>query len=121
MGHMNVQYYVAAFDQAMWHLVHALGYRAEWQTEKREGWADVQHNISFAKELKVGSLFYIESRVANVGRKSLTTVHHLYNMSDELSASNEIKSVYFNLAERNGMILPDDIRSRAEDALRASG
>ena len=27
MGHMNVQHYVAAFDQAMWHLVHEIGYR----------------------------------------------------------------------------------------------
>lgn len=114
MGHMNVQYYVAAFDQAMWHLVHSLGYRAEWQNERGEGWADVQHNVSFVKELKVGSLYYVVSRVGSVGNKSLTTVHHLYDMADDLCASNEIKSVYFDLNERKGMVLPEAIRLKAE-------
>lgn len=114
MGHMNVQYYVAAFDQAMWHLVHALGYRTAWQKDKGEGWADVQHNISFSKELAVGSLFYVESRVSNVGSKSLTTRHQLFDMNGELCASNEIKSVYFDLVARMGLLLPDEIRSNAE-------
>jgi acyl-CoA thioester hydrolase len=114
MGHMNVQYYVAAFDQAMWHLVHALGYRTEWQKEKGEGWADVQHNVTFSQELAVGSLFYVDSGVASVGGKSLTTVHRLYNMSGELCAADEVKSVYFDLVARKGLPLPDAIRANAE-------
>lgn len=117
MGHMNVQYYVAAFDQAMWHLVHALGYRTEWQKEKGEGWADVQHNVTFSKELAVGSLFHVESAVSNIGGKSLTTFHRLYDMNGQLCASNEIKSVYFHLVERKGLVLPDEIRSNAEKHL----
>jgi len=119
MGHMNVQYYVAAFDQAMWHLVHALGYRTDWQVDRGEGWADVQHNVSFAKELKVGSLFYIQSRVGNIGTKSLTTVHDLYDMDGALSASNEIKSVYFDLTKRKALVLPQDFRLKAEKSLHS--
>ncbi len=120
MGHMNVQYYVAAFDQAMWHLVHALGYRTEWQKEKGEGWADVQHNVGFSKELAVGSLFYVESAVSNVGSKSLTTYHRLFDMAGEICATNEIKSVYFDLVARKGLVLPDEIRSTSEKLLAAS-
>lgn len=119
MGHMNVQYYVAAFDQAMWHLVHALGYRTAWQQEKGEGWADVQHNVSFAKELKVGSLFYIQSRVGNIGTKSLTTIHELYGVDGDLSATNEIKSVYFDLKNRRALLLPQNIRLNAEKSLHS--
>ncbi|WP_221166900.1 thioesterase family protein [Rhizobium sp. NZLR1] len=117
MGHMNVQYYVAAFDQAMWHLVHSLGYRAEWQTERSQGWADVQHTVSFSKELKIGSLFYINSNVGRVGQTSLTTLHKLYDMAGNLSAANEIKSVYFDLKERRSLPLPDVIRLEAEQSL----
>lgn len=117
MGHMNVQYYVAAFDQAMWHLVHALGYRTVWQKEKGQGWADVQHNVTFSKELAVGSLFCVESTVSNVGTKSLTTHHRLYDMDGDLCASNEIKSVYFDLVARKGVVLPEEIRSNAENLL----
>jgi acyl-CoA thioester hydrolase len=117
MGHMNVQYYVAAFDQAMWHLVHTLGYRTTWQKERGEGWADVQHHVGFTKEIAVGSLFYVESRVSNVGSKSLTTYHQLYDMDGDPCASNEIKSVYFDLVGRRGLLLPDEIRSNAERLL----
>ncbi len=117
MGHMNVQYYVAAFDQAMWHLVHALGYRTQWQEERGEGWADVQHNVSFSRELKVGGLFYVESRVGQVGTKSLTTVHEMFDVSGELAASNEIKSVYFDLKARKALVLPQEIRLEAERLL----
>lgn len=44
MGHRNVAHYVAAFDQAMWRLVHSLGYRTDWQISRHEGWADVRHD-----------------------------------------------------------------------------
>lgn len=120
MGHMNVQYYVAAFDQAMWHLVHALGYRTVWQKERGQGWADVQHNVTFSKELAVGSLFRVESTVSTVGTKSLTTHHRLYDMDGDLCASNEIKSVYFDLVARKGVVLPEEIRSNAENLLAAA-
>ncbi len=117
MGHMNVQYYVAAFDQAMWHLVHGLGYQAAWQTEREHGWADVQHFVSFSKELKVGSLFYVESGVVAIGEKSLTSVHKMFNMDGELCARDEIKSVYFDLRQRRGIPLPQTLRDKAEQLM----
>lgn len=121
MGHMTVQFYVAAFDQAMWHLVHSLGYRPEWQTERGEGWADVRHDISFARELRVGNLFWIESAVTGIGRTSLSTRHRLFNAGGEVSSEDEIKSVYFDLRERKALHLPDDIRKFALDRLNAGG
>ncbi len=121
MGHMTVQYYVAAFDQAMWHLVHALGYRPEWQTTRSEGWADVRHDVTFSKELGVGSLFTIESSIVQIGKTSLSTRHRLLTSDGELSAVDEIKSVYFDLRERRAMTVPDVIRQSVGDHLaRAS-
>ncbi len=113
MGHMTVQYYVAAFDQAMWHLVHALGYRPEWQTERREGWADVRHDVTFSKELRLGSLFWVESSVMAVGTTSLSTRHRLFDANGDLSSTDEIKSVYFDLRERKALPLPGPIRNAA--------
>lgn len=116
-GHMTVQYYVAAFDQAMWHLVHTLGYRPEWQTERREGWADVRHDVTFTKELRVGSLFWVESSVFAIGKTSLSTHHRLFDAGGELSSTDEVKSVYFDLNERKALPLPDPIRQSANDRL----
>lgn len=117
MGHMTVQYYVAAFDQAMWHLVHALGYRPAWQMERGEGWADIRHDVTFSKELRVGSLFWIASSVIAVGRTSLSTRHLLFDIDGELSSTDEIKSVYFDLHGRKALRLPEPIRNSAIDRL----
>ena len=117
---MTVQYYVAAFDQAMWHLVHALGYRPEWQTERREGWADVRHDVTFSKELRVGSLFWVESSVVAIGKTSLSTRHRLFNADGELTSTDEMKSVYFDLKDRKALLLPELIRKSANDRLTSA-
>jgi acyl-CoA thioester hydrolase len=119
MGHMTVQYFAAAFDQAMWHLVHGLGYRPEWQAVRGEGWADIRHELAFMKEIRVGGLFWVESSVVAIGTTSLSTRHWLFDSDGELSSTDEIKSVYFDLHERRSRPLPDVIRKSAWDCLNS--
>jgi acyl-CoA thioester hydrolase len=119
MGHLNVAHYVAAFDQAMWHTVHALGYDVDWQHSRSEGWADVRHDVTFSKELRAGSLYYVESEVTDLGRTSITTSHFLRSMDGVLSATDQIRSVYFDLKERKALPLPESIRAAARDKMPA--
>jgi acyl-CoA thioester hydrolase len=112
MGHMNVQYYIAAFDQAFWHLIAAAGYSATWIAERQEGWADRRYEIDFRRELPVGSLFEVRSAVVKVGRTSLTTRHRLTNKADDqLCAELIAVSVYFDLARREARPLPEVLLS----------
>ncbi len=60
MGHMTVQYYVAAFDQAMWNLVYSLGWRPP-APPVRAGFADVRHVTDYKSELGVGVPFVVDS------------------------------------------------------------
>lgn len=113
MGHMNIQHYVAAFDRAMWHLVHALGYDPAWQQSRREGFADVRHETDYRRELSAGSLFLIHSTVAAIGRSSLTIAHVMRDAAGETVAEMQMKSVYFDLAARRSLPLPEIIRDRA--------
>lgn len=117
MGHMTVQYYVAAFDQAMWHLVAALGYNPDWRHERKEGWADVRHEIDYHDEIRVGDLFSIRSAVKRVGKSSLVTHHRLVNISNTLCAEIEMTSVYFDLEKRVSKALPEPLRNAAQDWL----
>lgn len=48
----------------------------------------------------MGSLFYVKSEAAEIVGKSITTVHHLMTMDGEVAASDSVKSVYFDLAQR---------------------
>jgi acyl-CoA thioester hydrolase len=118
MGHMNVQHYVAAFDQAMWHLVAHLGYRPSWVTSRREGWADVRYDIRFRTELRPGELIHAVSSVRKVGKSSLQSRHVLIRTeSGEVTAEVDMTSVYFDLEHRVSCALPDDIRRAADAAL----
>jgi acyl-CoA thioester hydrolase len=120
MGHMNVQHYTAAFDQAMWHFVTLLGFSPSWVAERREGWADVRYLIDFRKELKVGALFHAESRLVRIGNTSLVTHHRIVaTESGELAAENEMTSVYFDLEKRESRRLPPELRVAAERLLAA--
>lgn len=118
MGHMNVQHYVAAFDQAVWHLVHSLGYRSSWATERHRGWADVRYLINYYRELRAGELFYVTSGVVRVGNSSLITLHQVKQAeSGEIAADLETTSVYFDLAARKSVLLPADIKAAAQKNL----
>lgn len=113
MGHMNVQHYIASFDQAFWHLAEMLGYENEWRLSRKQGWADVHYEIDFRSELHVGSTFHIFSSVDKIGRTSMVTHHSLYNNKDQLCAEIAMTSVYFDLEERKAIEIPDFIRASA--------
>lgn len=101
MGHMNVKAYTGAFDQAMWHLVHAAGYRVAWASERGEGWVDAEHVTRFRRELTAGALYRIDSAVVKVGRTSLKSFHTLYDVDQpEPAATCDMVSVYFDLVAR---------------------
>ena len=124
MGHMNVQHYIAAFDHAMWHLVHEVGYRKSAAPNNGHGWADVRHVVEYRRELPAGSLYRIESSVDKVGRSSLVTRHRMFEMeSGALAAECEMTSVYFDLAARASAPLPQSLGDAARALLpdHASG
>ena len=110
MGHMNVQHYIAAFDQASWHLVAAAGYKSSWLEERKLGWADRHYDVDFLQELPMGSLFEIRSRIVKVGRTSLTLHHAMYNCeTGDLCAEITIVTILFDLVNRKPAPLPDEM------------
>lgn len=118
MGHMNVQHYVAAFDQAMWHVVAALGYDTGWQRSLGQGWADVLHETHFMQELAVGELFQVHTDIEAVGTSSLTLRHRMENRQGDAVATMKMKTVYFDLGARRAIPLPESLRNSARDHLR---
>jgi acyl-CoA thioester hydrolase len=115
MGHMNTPHYVAAFDQAMWHLVASLGFRAAWIKERDEGWADVRYVIDYKSELRAGELFHVESGIRKIGRSSLVSRHAMVRTDGgEVAAELEMTSVYFDLKARVSKTIPDAIRVAVE-------
>ena len=121
MGHMNAQHYIAAFDQAMWHLVLQLGFLPSWVTERRRGWADVRYVVNFKNELHAGQLFSVESTVVRIGNSSLVSAHSLSEAaSGVIAAEIEMTSIYFDLEKRTSRALPPSIRQAAKQMLASA-
>jgi acyl-CoA thioester hydrolase len=121
MGHMNTPHYVGAFDQSMWHLVAALGYRTSWIQERGEGWADVKYVMEFRQELKAGELFHVASKAVQLGKSSLHSRHDLvHTESGQIAARVDMTSIYFDLKNRVSKPILAEIREAANSLIAAS-
>lgn len=117
MGHMNVRFYSAIFDDASSVFVSRLGGGVAELSPEHLGWADVRHLIEFRDEVKAGSLLSVSTRVIKIGRTSLTFLHEMNGASDNLHATMEVVSVMFDLQKRQSALLPDTVRTAAERLL----
>ena len=118
MGHMNVRYYAAMFDDASFHLLgHVAG--VEGLKDTSRGWADVRSEVEYKHETKAGELITIHSRVVKTGRTSITFEQVMSGTLDGVvHAINRTVSVRFDLTARAAVELDEAMRARAE-ALRA--
>ncbi|MDQ0564369.1 acyl-CoA thioesterase FadM [Rhizobium mesoamericanum] len=117
MGHLNVRFYTAFFDDASSFFVGGLGGGADQLGASHLGWADVRHVVEFREEVRSGGLLRVCSRVIKVGRTSLTFQHELTGPSGNLHATMEVVSVMFDLLKRQAVPLPANIRTAAEHLL----
>ncbi len=118
MGHVNVQHYMAMYDQASVHLFSAFGLTYRHLRETRMGFADVRHVIEYKNELHPGCPIRMESRLLKIGTKSIHHEHRLLDAeTNQEVATFEAVSVYFDLERRKAVPFPPEIRAKVEAML----
>ena len=113
LGHMNVRWYAHFFDDAGWHLWTRIGLTPA--DLKGRGVATViaSTKTDFQHELNAGDLLIIESAFTRLGNSSLNQVQRMRNAeTGVLSATQETVEVFFDLATRKAVAMPDDIREK---------
>jgi len=119
MGHLNVQHYVGMYDQASVHLFAAFGLSHAHGRETNMGFADVRHVIEYKGELGPGTAVRMESRLTGIGNSSIRHEHRLLDIdTDEVAATFEVVSVYFDLVARAATPLTPEMRARAEAMIK---
>ena len=110
MGHMNVQWYTAKFDEATWHLFASIGITSEYIKKNNKGMAAVEQNIKYKAEVMAGDLLVIKSRVIEVKAKILRFLHVMYNAeTNQEVASSELVGVHIDRQERKSCLLPKSV------------
>ncbi len=118
MGHMNVQHYIAKFDEATWNIFAEIGMTKDFLEANDFAMAAVQQNITYRREMMAGDLVEIRSGFLEVGRRKCRFVHEMTNRTTgEITAVVECTGVGMNRATRRSAELPEDVRNRAEALL----
>lgn len=107
MGHMNVQFYVAKFDEASWSFFNSIGLNATFLKKSGSGLVALEQKISYKKEVLAGDSIYIASKVLEKKEKTLTIWHQMRNAAThDLIAETELVGLYIDTTERKGIKLP---------------
>ncbi len=117
MDHMNVMWYVGKFDEATWNLFAGLGITAAYLS-RDNGMAAVQQNIAYKRELMVGDVVTVTSRVLEIREKLIRFEHEMRNgATGEVAAVCELTALHTDRATRRSCPFPPAIRAAAEAAL----
>jgi len=122
LGHMTTRFYVAMFDDASYHFLHEVfGWNGNQSVDGKLAMVDVRHVIEYVAEVAAGDLLEVRAVLAAIGTKSITVNYEMINLgSGDLAARQESKSVLFDTQSRQGVVIPDDLRSQAMKFLASS-
>ena len=120
MGHMNVAWYVAKFDEATWQLFAAIGLGPSRLRREKIGMAGVEQHLEYKRELLAGDVVTVGSSVLEVKEKAIRFTHEMIrDDTGELAAKTILVAVHLDAVTRKARPLPEDVRERAR-ALIAS-
>ena len=107
MGHMNVQYYVAMFDQATWSLMSQLGMTSQYIQNNKVGMVALEQHIKYLKELLPGNSIRIETEIIEIKDKTIRFKHVMINTETEEIASEAVMlGLHIDRAIRKSKKLP---------------
>jgi len=111
--HLNTRHQMAMFDDAGFHLLHAIGPDAATLKAERRGWADVRLEVDLAQEVPKGALVVVRSQVVKLGRSSVTHHHAMHGLDDDrLHSRLQVVTVFFDLEARKATALPELVRQK---------
>jgi acyl-CoA thioester hydrolase len=114
MGHMNVMWYTAKFDEACWQLLSMLGLTRARFVQDGTGMAAVEQHTRYKRELYAGDAVTIRSALLEVKEKSIRMMHEMRDdASGEVAATSIIVGVHIDAVLRKSVRLPGDVRGRA--------
>src|SRR5579863_10425821 len=87
MGHMNVQFYTARFDEASWHFMASLGITQRYLRETGRGMAAVEQHTHYKRELLAGSLIFIVSELVEMRAKTMRIRHRMFEAESGVEAA----------------------------------
>jgi acyl-CoA thioester hydrolase len=118
VGHMNVQSYVARFDEASWHFLARLGLTPSFLSAQQRSLVALDQRIQYHREVMQGTLLDICTELVEVKEKTLRYQHRMRNSeSTQDLATMDLLVGYLDRATRRMTVLPNLVAARARSFL----
>lgn len=118
MGHMNVMWYTAKFDEASWQLFTHLGLTPAYLKRHGRGMAAVEQRIRYLRELHPGDPVSVHTRMIEVKDRSMRFAHEMRDDSTgDVVATSELTAVHLDAVLRRATVIAGEIRGQAEALL----
>ncbi|MEX0760507.1 MAG: thioesterase family protein [Tistlia sp.] len=119
-GHMNVAYYLVAFDRAYDVFMDSVGVDKAFRDRTGGTIFAVEAHVSYQAELKVEAPLVMALQLVGYDRKRLHTVMTMHHAEEGfLAATVEWMSLFVDLATRRVTAMPDEIYAKVEAIGRA--
>jgi acyl-CoA thioester hydrolase len=117
-GHMNVAYYVLAFDRATDRLFDYLGLGATYRQATHHSIFALEAHVTYERELREGEAFAIVTQLIDADRKRLHLFHTMSCTQDgTLASTGEIMGLHVDQSGPRSAAFPDDAYARIEALL----
>jgi acyl-CoA thioester hydrolase len=117
-GHMNVAYYVLAFDRATDRLLDYLGIGEAYRRSANHSIFALEAHVTYLHELRQAETFAIETRLIDADRKRLHLFHAMTEeKTGELAATLEAMALHVDLSGPSAAPMPDDAFAKVEALL----
>lgn len=121
-GHMNMAYYVLAFDNATYGFwCHVTRDRPP--DERAEmAYAVVEAHVNYSREVSINQTLRITTRVLDADAKRFRLFHEMHQVEDGyLAATNEVLGLGFNLKTRKVAAFTGQVRAEIDRLRSAHG
>ena len=119
-GHMNIAYYVVAFDQSADHALAALGMTAERLAAVNGSAFTAELHLTYQRELRLGDPIRVSTQLLEFDARRLHFLQCLYHAGEGwLSATQEWLMLYIDMSLRRTAAMPDWLQHRLA-AVRAA-
>jgi acyl-CoA thioester hydrolase len=112
-GHMNVAYYVLAFDHACDSFLDHIGMTDTFRARPGGTTFAAEMHITYQREVVAGGPLRFTSHLLGFDKKRIHFILHMYHAQQGyLAATSEWLSLYVDLASRRVAAMPEEISSR---------
>lgn len=120
MGHMNIRWYMAIFDDAAWNFFAGVGMDVAYYRREQAGGFALQQFIRYLAEVRVGETVAVRTRVLGRSARRIHFMHFMVNeTTGTLAATIEVLGSHADMSVRRTSPYPPHIATRIDALLTA--